>query len=179
MHHSSNRTAGWAGLALAAVGSAHAGCEPAIAAYDKADATQRYAVYDVEDIANAPKGDPLVVVIGDAEYAQQYDRKRNYAKAGYTKGGHTAGFEGRALKEREKNGRVRCEPLGERKIGSEAVLGYRIRDNKGSAPDPTAIELWVGRASGLPVFHGMGSDNGGFRWVFGAGVVAPAAGAGK
>ena len=160
---------------------AHAACEPLIAAYDKADATQRYALYEVDAFAQAVKGDPLVVVIGDSEYAQQYDSKKGYAKNGYLKTSHRQGFEGGRLKDNEKRGSMRCEPLGERKIGSEAVVGYRTSDatKKKGTPDPSAMDVWVSKATGLPLVHGMASEDGGFRWVYGSAVVAPAAGAGK
>ncbi len=34
--------------------------------------------------------------------------------------------------------------------------------------------MWISRSTGLPIFHGMGSDGGGLRWVNGPEVVAPA-----
>lgn len=166
----------------AAFGSAQAGCEPVIVAYDKADAGQRYAIYEVDSFAQAPKGEAFTVAIGDVEYLAKYERKGplNIVRAGFTKGGHAAGVEGRAIREREKKGSLRCEPLGERKLGNEAVVGYRIRDNQTNGPDLAAIEFWIGRASGLPVFHAIGdSDSGGFRWVYGSSVVAPAMGTAK
>ena len=84
-----------------------------------------------------------------------------------------AGSEGAALKSCEQKGTARCEPLGERNVGRDAAVGYRIRNNaKGDAPDPTAIHMWISRATGLPLYHGLG-DDGGLRWVYGPEVVAP------
>ena len=51
--------------------------------------------------------------------------------------------------------------------------GHSPEMGTGGYIDPTAIDIWVGRATGLPVWHGMGSDGGGFRWVYGAAVVTP------
>ena len=148
--------------------AACADCGPVIAAYAKAEATGRYAMYDVASLQAAPKGTPFQVDVGGAGYTNFGDR---WQKGG----GGDAGFEGSSLRKREGKGTVRCEPLGERKIGSETAVGYQIRNNeKGNAPDPTAIHMWISRSTGLPVFHGMGSDGGGLRWVYGPTVVAPA-----
>ena len=171
-----------AAVLAALAGTAHADCAPVIAAFDKADATKRYAMYEVDSMAQAPKGDPFMVAIGDVEYRQKYERKGplSIVKAGFEKGGHAAGVEGRSIKEREKKGGLRCEPLGERKVGSEVALGYRIRNNEGKEPDPSATDVWISRASAVPLFTSVGgSDDGGFRWVYGSSVVAPAPGAGK
>jgi len=164
------------GLAAACVCSAQADCGPVISAYTKADATKRFAVLDVASIDAAPKGDTVIAVIGDVQYTPNIVRKGplNFATEGYNAGSYTPGNESGSLKDRERKGSVRCESLGERKIGSEAAIGYRVRSNdKGTQADPTAIDIWVGRATGLPVWHGMGSDGGGFRWVYGAAVVTP------
>jgi len=171
------------GLALAtAVLAAHADCAPVIAAFDKADATKRYALYEVEKMTQAPKGDPFMVAIDDVKYQQRYERKGalSIVKAGYEKGGHAAGSEGASIKTSEKKGNLRCEPLGDRKIGNEAVAGYRIRNNHGKEPDLSATDMWVGRATGTPLFTSIGPDEeGGFRWVYGSVVVPPPPGAGK
>jgi hypothetical protein len=163
-------------LATAFACAAHADCGPVIAAYGKADATKRFAIYEVDSITEVPKGEPFSVALGDVAYVQQYVRKGplQVVKDGYKKGGHAAGFEADSLRSREKKGEVRCEPLGERKIGTEPAMGYQIRNNdKGSQTDYAAIHIWTSRATGLPLFHGMGSDGGGFRWVYGTDVVAP------
>ncbi len=150
--------------------AAHADCAPVIAAYAKAEATGRYAMFDVSSIDAAPKGKPFQVDVDGFAYTNMGS---SYSKSG----GGDAGAEGNSLRSREQKGTVRCEALGERRIGTETALGYRIRGNdKGNQPDPTAIHLWVSRASGLPLFHGMGSDGGGLRWVYGAEVVAPVPG---
>lgn len=164
------------GLAAACVCSAHADCGPVISAYAKADATKRFAVLDVDSINAAPKGDTVVAVIGDVQYTPNIVRKGplNFVTEGYKAGPYTSGIESGSLKDRERKGSVRCEPLGERKIGSEAAVGYHVRSNdKGTQDDPTAIDVWVSHATGLPVWHGMGSNGGGFHWVYGAAVAAP------
>jgi hypothetical protein len=164
------------GLAGACVCSAQADCAPVISAYTKADATKRFAVLDVSSIDAAPKGDTVMTVIGDTQYTPNIVRKGplNFVTEGYKAGPYSAGIESGSLKDRERKASVRCEPFGERKIGSEAAVGYRVRSNdKGAQDDPTAIDVWVSRATGLPVWHGMGSDGGGFRWVYGAAVIAP------
>jgi hypothetical protein len=164
------------GLAAACACPAYADCSAVISAYAKADATKRFAVLDVASIDAAPKGDTVIAVIGDTQYTPNIVRKGplNFVTEGYNAGPYSPGIESGSLKDRERKGSVRCEPLGERKIGSEATAGYRVRSNdKGTQADPTAIDIWVSRATGLPVWHGMGSDGGGFRWVYGAAVVAP------
>lgn len=164
------------GLAAACVCSAQADCSPVISAYTKADATKRFAMFDVDSTAAAPKGDPFMTVIGDVQYTPNIVRKGplNFVTEGYKAGPYSPGIESSSLKDRERKGSVRCEPLGERKIGSEEAAGYRVRSSdKGTQADPTAIDIWVSRATGLPVWHGMGSDGGGFRWVYGAAVAAP------
>ncbi|MGZ5769038.1 MAG: hypothetical protein ACXWJ9_17705 [Caldimonas sp.] len=164
------------GLAGACVCAAHADCGAVITAYAKADATKRFAVLDVDSINAAPKGDTIIAVIGDVQYTQNIVRKGplNIVLDGYKAGPYYPGIESGSLKDREGKGSARCEPLGERKIGTETAVGYRVRNNdRGTQPDPTATDVWVSRATGLPVWHGMGSDGGGFRWVYGAAVIAP------
>jgi len=154
-------------LGLAALyGCAHADCAPVIDAYAKAQATGRFAMYDVASLQAAPKGAPFHVEVGGASYTNFGDRWQKGASG-------DAGSEGAALKSREQKGTARCEPLGERNVGRDAAVGYRIRNNaKGDAPDPTAIHMWISRATGLPLYHGLG-DDGGLRWVYGPEVVAP------
>lgn len=156
--------------------AAHADCGPVLAAYVKADATKRFAMFDVDSLAAPPKGEPFMVSIGDVTYVQNMVRKStfDYAMDGYKKSPSSfVRSEAASLKSREQKGEVRCEPLGERKIGAVQAVGYQIRRNdKGNQPDDTAIHMWVSRESGLPIYHGMGSD-GGLRWVYGAAVTVP------
>lgn len=154
-------------LGMALAGTAQADCGPVIAAYTKAEATGRYALFDVNSLTEAPKGQPFHVTIGGAGYINMGET--------YKKGGGSAGFEGSNLKNREKKGEARCEPLGERKIGAEQAIGYQIlrNDNGKPAPDANAIDMWVNRSTGLPMFHGIGWTKGGLRWVYGAEVSAP------
>jgi hypothetical protein len=166
-------------LVAAFASAAHADCGPVISAYAKADATKRFAMFDVDSLAQTPKGDAFMVVIGEVAYTQNIVRKGalQFEIEGYKTGRYNSGFEARSLKGREEKGEVRSEPLGERKVGTEAATGYQIRRNdKGVQPDPHAIHMWASRATGLPLFHGMGSDDGGLRWVFGPGVMEPVPG---
>ena len=149
--------------------TAHANCGAVLNAYEKAEATGRYAVFDVDGIASPAKGQPFQVTIGTAGYVNVGGSYRRM-------GGGSAAAEATSLRTREQQGKVRCEPLGERKIGNEQAVGYQIRSNEtGTASDPTAIHMWLSRSSGLPLFHGMGSDSGGLHWVYGADVQAPSA----
>ena len=44
------------GLVALPVATANADCKPVIAAYGKADATRRFAIYEVDSLDAAPKG---------------------------------------------------------------------------------------------------------------------------
>jgi hypothetical protein len=159
-------------IALLAPVLAHADCGPIVAAYAKAEATGRYALFDVASINDPAKGTPFQITVGNDGYIDPQGNSGTYRRTS----AHIAAGEGRSLQEREQQGKVRCEPLGDRKIGSEQATGYQIRSNgKSSAPDPMAIHMWISRASGLPLFHGMGSDSGGLHWMYGSAVVLPAA----
>ena len=149
--------------------NAQADCKPVIDAYAKAEATGRYALYDVAGIQAQAKGKPFYVGIDGVGYT-------DFGGGRYQNAGNgQASSEGDALKDDEKTGKKRCEPLGERTIGNENATGYRIRSTeKGKLADLTAIDMWMSKGTGLPIFHGMGSDGGGMRWVFGPTVVAPA-----
>lgn len=179
MRMNTTPTLAFAAIFLAApVSAVHADCGPVLAAYAKADATKRFAIFDVDSLAAPPKGEAFMIGIGDDSYVQNIVRKSalDYVMDGYKRSASSfVRSEATSLKSREQKGAVRCEPLGERKIGTETALGYQIRNNdKGNQPDDTAIHMWVNRSTGLPIYHGMGSD-GGLRWVYGAAVVAPAA----
>jgi hypothetical protein len=70
---------------------------------------------------------------------------------GYKAGPYSSDFEAGSLKDGERKGNKGCEALGERKIGSEAAVGYRIRKNdKDIRDEPKAIDCWVSRGTGLP-----------------------------
>src|SRR3954454_18230299 len=171
-----NSTVMLTGVVFALIaGAAHADCKPVIDAYGKADATKRFALIDASTISKSSKGDVFMVVVGDVQYTPNVVRKGplQYDTDGFKAARYATGFEANSLKEREKEGVVRCEPLGERKIGTEQALGYQVR-SAGNAADPTAIHMWIGRSTGLPMAHGMGSDDEMLRWVYGSDVVAPA-----
>jgi hypothetical protein len=166
-----------AALFFSLASAARADCAPVLAAYAKADATKRFAMFDVDSLAATPKGEPFMISIGEDAYVPNMVRKGplNFVMEGYKKSPSTfVRSEAASLKSREQKGEVRCEPLGERKIGAMAAVGYQIRNNKGTQPDDTAIHMWVSRDTGLPIYHGMGSD-GGLRWVYGAAVTVPGA----
>ena len=161
---------------LFASSTAIAECKPVLAAYAKAEATKRYAIYEVDRIDAAPKGEPTIVAIGDVEYDPNLVRKTpiDIVKVGYVKSRHDPNREIDALKAREASGKGRCESLGERRLGNVTAVGYRIRDTApGRMSEVTAIDLWIDQATGLPVFHGMGSAGGGFHWTYGNAVVPP------
>jgi hypothetical protein len=161
------------GLAALPLGTAWADCKPVIAAYAAADATRHFAIYTVSSITQAPQGEPMRVVLGNTDYLENDVRKGplQIVKDGYKKTPFVPGFEANATRDKEKEGRSRCEPLGEKNVGAEALIGYRVRSNdKGSAPDPFASEIWINNKTGLPVW----SDDG-FRWVYGTQVIAPSA----
>ena len=150
--------------------AARADCKPVIEAYAKAAATKRYALYDVTSFQQPIKGKPYSVVIGDTGYAD-YNSDGTY----HVIPGGKAALEGPVLKEDEQKGKTRCEPLGSRNIGTDTAIGYDVRSNGNSRlADATAVHMWISKATGLPVFNGVGSDDTGFRWVYGATVVAPA-----
>ena len=161
------------GFAALPVGVAWADCKPVIAAYAAADATRRFALYNVDNMTQSPRGEPIRVVIGDTDFLENDVSKGplSIMKYGYKKTPFVPGFEAKATRDKEREGRSRCEPLGEKNVGTEALIGYRVRSNdKGNAPDPFASEIWVSRKTGLPVW----SDDG-IRWVYGAQVIAPSA----
>lgn len=160
------------------VGAAWADCKPVIAAYSAADATRHFALYNVDSMTQPPKGEPIRVVIGETDYLENDVRKGalEIVKDGYKKLPFVPGFEAKSVRDDETKGRVRCESLGERKVGAEVLIGYEVRSNdKGNAPDPYANDLWVNKRTGLPAWYGMGSDGEGFRWVYGAQAIAPPA----
>lgn len=161
------------GFAALPVGAAWADCKPVIAAYSAADATRHFAIYTVASMTQLPQGEPMRVVIGDTDYLENDVRKGalEIVKDGYKKLPFVPGFEAKGTRDKEKDGRIRCESLGEKNVGAEALIGYRVRSNdSGSAPDPYASEIWVSSKTGLPVW----SDDG-FRWVYGGQVIAPSA----
>jgi hypothetical protein len=153
-------------MVAAFVTSSRADCGPIVAAYEKAAASGRYAMFDAPTMQSAPKGQPFYVRIGSDGYINDgKGLKKNDA------GG--AAFEASDLKRREQKGEARCETIGDGKVGSDPALGWRIRSN-GSSPDPMAIHIWIGKSTGMPLFHAIGSDTDGWRWVYGRDVVAPA-----
>jgi hypothetical protein len=167
------------GATVLPLGAAQADCKPVIAAYGKADATKRFAIYEVDSLDQAPKGEPMFVTIGDVKYSEHDVQKGplNIVKDGYTKGGASAGFEANSLRTDEQKGKMKCAPIADRKIGSEAAAGYHVgsANGGGNGLDPGAYDIWISRATGLPLVYSPYPDSGGFRYVYGDQVVAPAA----
>jgi hypothetical protein len=165
------------GLATLPVGAAWADCKPVIAAYTAADATRHFAFYNADGMTKANKGEPIKVILGETEYVENDVRKGalEIVMDGYKKSPFSPGFEANSVRDDEKKGKIRCEPLGVRNVGTEALIGYHVRTNDNSTGlDPFAYDIWVNRTTGLPAFYGvMGSDGGGFRWVYGTQVTAP------
>src|ERR1017187_8449690 len=132
--------------AAMAAGAARADCAPIIAAYSKAELAGRYAVYNVASMQASPKGRAFHIDVAGVGYTDFGDH--------WQKGdGSHAAFEASYLKGQEQKGQVRCEAIGDDKIGSEVVVGYQIRKNDKSAADPTAIRMWISRSTGMPVYH--------------------------
>jgi hypothetical protein len=169
-------------LALAVLaafaGVVHADCKPVIAAYVKADATKRFAIYEVDNLDQAPKGEPMFITIGEVKYTENLVKKSplNFVKDGYTKGGASAGFEANSLRTDEQKGKMKCAPIADRKFGGDVAAGYHVgsADVTGGGFDPGSYDIWVSRATGLPIVYAPDPDSGGFRWVFGNQVNAPA-----
>lgn len=159
------------GLALVTLAPhmAHADCSAVIAAYSKAQATKQFGWVDADKLdAPAKKGPFSLINIGSEGWLGSDDGKFTKIPAG--------GAQVRADKVRddEKGGKGRCESLGERKVGTDPVVGYLVRNN-GKGEDYAALHVWISKSTGLPVYHGLGETNG-FRWVYGAAVAPPPAG---
>lgn len=162
------RTLGLAVMTLAPH-LAHADCSAVIAAYTKAQATRQFGWVDADKLeASARKGKFSLINIGDEGWLASEDGKLKKIPAG--------GAQARADKVRddENKGKGRCEPLGERKVGADPLVGYLVRDN-GKGEDFTALHVWISKSTGLPFYHGLGETNG-FRWLYGADVTRPPAG---
>lgn len=160
-------------------GVAYADCKPVIAAFQKTDATQRFAIYSVDDLNDAPKGEPMFVTIGDAKYSEHNVRKGplTIVKDGYTKGPASAGFEAESVRKDEQSGSKKCTALADRKVGNEMAVGYHV-GSPGAKPnslDPGAMDVWISRTTGLLVAMAPDTETGGFRYVYGSPVVAPPA----
>jgi hypothetical protein len=158
-------------------GVAHADCKPVIAAYGKADATKRYAIYAVDSLDQAPKGAAITIVIGDVKYTEHDVQKGplNIVMDGYTKGGAAPGSDANALRTDEQKGKMKCAPLPQRKVAGEAASGYHVgsADRGSGSLDPFGYDIWVSVATGLPIVNAPESSTGGFRYVYGNQVVAP------
>jgi hypothetical protein len=167
------------GLAALPMTAAHADCKPVIAAYGKADATRHFAIHEVDKLDQAPKGEPMFIVIGDVKYTENLVRKGafDFVKDGYTKGGAGAGVEANSLRTDEQKGKIKCTPIPDRTIGGEVAAGFHVGSTSGgsSGLDPGAYDMWVSRATGLPIIYSLDPESGGFRYVYGNQVVAPAA----
>lgn len=153
------RTLGLAMVTLAPY-AAHADCSAVIAAYTKAQATKQFGRVDADKLdAPAKKGPFSLINIGNDDWLASDDGKFTKISAG--------GAQARADKVRddEKAGKGRCEPLGQRKVGTDPVVCYLVRNN-GKGEDFAALHVWISKSTG-------------FRWMYGANVAPPRRPAGQ
>lgn len=151
-------------------GAAHADCGPVIAAFQKADATGRFAWFEVSDINQAPKGDPLMVSIDETSYVPV--RGVAQYKGKYQATGFLTGVLASSLIRRERDGKASCKPLTDRTIRGQAALGFNVTGGTpiGNASQ-SSEDVWIGRDTGLPIVQSMDStDHDGVVWVYGAAV---------
>ncbi len=150
---------------------AFADCSAVIGAYAKAQATGRFGWVDAGKLDEPTKKGPFSLVnIGNDGWFASMDTKDGGKFKKIPSGAAQARAD--AVRDNEKQGQSRCEPLGERKVGGDPLVGYLIRDNSKSAEDFAALHVWISKSTGLPVYHGL-SENGGFRWVYGDAVAPP------
>ena len=146
---------------------AHADCSAVVAAYTKAQATGRFGWVDADKLDEPAKKGPFSLMnIGNEGWM---DMEGNGKFRKIPSGGAQARAD--SVRDDEKQGKARCEPLGERKVGSDPVVGYLVRNN-GKGADTTALHVWISKSTGLPVYHGFG-ETVGFRWAYGDAVTAP------
>ena len=157
---------------LLAAGVAHADCGPVIAAFQKADATGRFAWFEVKDANQAPSGDPMMIRIGETSYVPVSGAK---FKGKYQTTGLLQGILASSLTRRERDGKASCTPLPDRVLRGERVLGFNvIGGNPIGQADPASEDVWISRATGLPIIQSMDSaDHNGVVWIYGAAVSAP------
>lgn len=158
-------------------GVARADCKPVIAAFQKTDATGRFAVYSVDSLDETPKGEPMFVTIGGVKYSENNVQKGplTIVRDGYTKGPASSGFEANSVRKDEQSGSKKCTPLADRKFGADAAAGYHVGSPgaKRSDIDPGAMDVWVSQSTGLIQAVTADTETGGFRYVYGNQVVAP------
>jgi hypothetical protein len=162
-----------AALGMTAAQDAQADCGPVIAAFEKADASGRFAWFQVADVNQTPTGDPIMVTIGDVSYVPVEAGPKFKGK--YQTTGILQGVLGASLKRRESDGRASCKPLDDRTLRGEPAMGFNVTGgtpigNTGSSSE----DIWISRGTGLPIIQGMDSAiHGGVVWVYGAAVSAP------
>jgi hypothetical protein len=162
-----------AALGMTAAYGALADCGPVIAAFEKADATGRFAWFEVADVNQTPTGDPIMVTIGDVSYVPVEAGPKFKGK--YQTTGILQGVLGASLQRRESDGRASCKPLDDRTLRGEPAMGFNVNGgtpigNTGSSSE----DIWISRGSGLPIIQGMDSAiHGGVLWVYGDAVSAP------
>jgi hypothetical protein len=153
--------------------AAQADCGPVIAAFQKADATERFAWFEVTDVNQTPNGDPIMVTIGDVSYVPVEAGPKFKGK--YQATGFLNGVLGDSLKRREGDGRASCKPLADRTLRGEPAVGFNVTggvsiSNSGASSE----DIWISRSTGLPIIQGMDSTgHGGVVWIYGAAVSAP------
>jgi hypothetical protein len=156
-------------LSLASV-LAHADCGPVIAAYSKAEATGRYGWYNAIKIDETPKPPMIMMTIGKDVWYDQTEEGKMFSKWNL----RVAQKQADDLRDDEKKGDKRCEPLGDRVIRGEPAVGFITRNNGKSKEDLTAIHVYISKSTGLPIWHGF-DTGGGYHWVYGAVVTPPPA----
>jgi hypothetical protein len=160
------------------IAAARADCQPVIAAFLKADATKRFAMYNVDSLDGVAKGEPMFVTIGDVKYSENNVQKGlTIVTDGFTKGAPSYGFEANALRKDEQKGKLKCKQTADRKIAGDPAVSYHVGSTDGGVygVDPGAFDLWISKKTGLPLIYSLDPDTGGFRYVYGDQVVAPAA----
>lgn len=151
--------------ALAPVASAN--CAPVLAALEKADREPRVAQYDIDSRDQPLTGKPVIVRIGKVVYdgfGGDYERND-------TDGTNPVLA---LLRRADQSGKARCEALGSDSWRGTPATKLRF-DNPLAPKSVNPTTLWVGRTSGLPLYHEIGNlGPGGFAWVYGNAVKEPA-----
>ena len=151
--------------AMAPVASAN--CSAVLAALEKADREPRVAQYDIDSRDQPLTGKPVLVRIGKVVYdgfGGDYERH------------DTDGINPvlSLLRRADQSGKARCEALGSDSWRGTPATKLRF-DNPLAPKSVNPTTIWVGRTSGLPLYHEIGNlGPGGFAWVYGDAVKEPA-----
>lgn len=160
------RAALFAAAPLVPIG-AQATCAPLVEALEKAQREPRGAIYEVDQRDQAPIGRPSTIRIGNVVYEANdgtYER--------HDTGGRDPILA--AIRDAQGKGRWTCQAVGQDRYRGKAAEKFRF-DNPLLPAQYNPVTLWVDRASGLPAYHEV-RGLGGYAWVFGDAIKAPAAG---